>query len=70
MKSIFYLQKSMMVHFPDSYKSNSYLHDYSDSYKGWYAYDVYFEEGGVLGQGKNKMLSDVGDGVSNRVLDV
>ena len=33
MKSIFYLQKSMMVHFPASYNSNSYLGDYSYSYK-------------------------------------
>ena len=59
MKSIFYLQKSMMVHLPASYISNSYLGDYSYSCKRWYTYYVHFEGGGVLGQGRNEMLSNV-----------
>ena len=33
MKTILHLKKSMIAHFPASYNSNSYLGDYSYSYK-------------------------------------
>ena len=38
---------------------------YFKTFKGWYTYDVHFEEGGVVegeGEGKSEMLSDIGGG--------